>query len=289
MTTIQEVFKQFCKERHAEDKGKNHDYLQEVYASTEFFDMKFLDNIDEHAKLSNYIHTPNNSRADFPVENFSLPFQNIFVRYDEQCYVFLREYAPNIITGTFYLTECCFEEVSKGVVIEGTLNCPFTIHLSNNLPTMSRPTIVIDYSWYSMDDNSENNEDCTSDLQVVIKVCEVLDDLSHKAVAVDKPKNPNQFEYYRRKRKPKIKIPQRTIYYVLGEKNEDVTPKYKSIRAIGNLEYTYAFKVRGHWRKIDDKHYGKDRNGNYNVAGYTWVNEYTKGEGELAKRIRVIE
>ena len=38
MTTIQEVFKQFCKERHAEDKGKNYDLLQETYASTEFFD-----------------------------------------------------------------------------------------------------------------------------------------------------------------------------------------------------------------------------------------------------------
>ena len=58
---------------------------------------------------------------------------------------------------------------------------------------------------------------------------------------------------------------------------------------MGNLEYSFAFKVRGHWRHINEGTFGKDRNGNYNVKGYTWVTEYTKGEGELAKRIRVIE
>ena len=39
---VTELFKQFCKERHAEDKGKNYDKLQEVYANTELFDLSFL-------------------------------------------------------------------------------------------------------------------------------------------------------------------------------------------------------------------------------------------------------
>ena len=283
--TIQDIFKQFCKERHAEDKGKNYDLLQEVYAQTEFFDMEFLDDT-ECAELTNYVHTPNNSRADFPIENFSLPFQSIFVRYDEQCHIFLREYTPDIITGTFYIPECSFKEISKGIEMKGTLNCPFTIHLSNNYPTMSRPSIVIDYSWFSIDDNDE--EIATSDLQVIIKVCEVLNELSHKVVAVDKPVNA-YYEYYRRKRKPTLKIPQRPIYYVLGEKEKDVSAKYKYIQPTGTLEYSYAFRVRGHWRRVGDKTFGKDRNGIYNVKGYTWVTEYTKGEGELVKRIRVVE
>ena len=284
--TIQEVFKQFCKERHAEDKGRNHDLLQEIYASTEFFDMEFLDDINEQVKLSNYVHTPKNSKADFPIENFSLPFQSVFIRYDEQCHIFLREYAPDVITGTLYITECYFEEVSRGTIGEGILNCPFTIHLSN---VISRPSVVINYNWFSVDDSTGEDEDSTSDLQVIIKVCEVLDKLSHKAIAVDKPSNPNLHEYYRRKRKPTIKIPHRPISYILGDKKEDVTPKYKNIRVIGNLEYSYSFHVRGHWRRIGEKTLGKDRNGNYNMHGYTWVTEYIKGEGELAKRIRVVK
>ena len=43
MQLITEVFKQFCKERHAEDKGKNFNLLQEVYANTELFDISLYD------------------------------------------------------------------------------------------------------------------------------------------------------------------------------------------------------------------------------------------------------
>ena len=40
---IIEAFHQFCKERHAEDKGKNFNLLQEIYSKTEFFDISFLE------------------------------------------------------------------------------------------------------------------------------------------------------------------------------------------------------------------------------------------------------
>ena len=124
---------------------------------------------------------------------------------------------------------------------------------------------------------------------IVISVCKTLSELSKKSVAVDKPSNPNLCEYYRRKRKPTIKVPQRPRYYILGEKHESVSAKYKYINATGNLEYSFAFKVRGHWRHINEETLGKDRNGNYNVKGYTWVTEYSKAEGELAKRLHVVK
>lgn len=49
----------------------------------------------------------------------------------------------------------------------------------------------------------------------------------------------------------------------------------------------YAYEVMGHWRKINS--IGKDRNGNRTVTGFTWVNPYQKGTGELMKKVRIIK
>ena len=281
--TIQEVFKQFCKERHAEDKGKNHDLLQEIYASTEFFDTSLLE--AECPNLENFSHTDYLYKANFTIKEFNLPFQNSFIKVDNNQFLFIREYSPEIITGTYYFVDYQYEEPIKHRMIKGNLNCPFTIHLSGLYPS-----IVMDMDFFEKEEKYEDDNDFfAEDLMLdIIVVCDTLNNLPHKAIAVDKPTN-TFYEYYRRKRKPTIKIPQRPIYYVLGDKGQDVSAKYRYIQPKGTLEYSYAFKVRGHWRRVDDKTYGKDRNGIYNVKGYTWVTEHTKGEGELAKRIRVIK
>ena len=58
-----------------------------------------------------------------------------------------------------------------------------------------------------------------------------------------------------------------------------------------NFEYSYRFEVRGHWRKLPEGSMGKDRNGEYSIEGYTWVNEYEKGSKDLPllKKTRIIE
>ena len=101
--TIQEVFKQFCKERHTEDKGKNHDLLQEIYASTEFFDTTLYEFTG--VPLINFMHKDNTYMVNFPIKDFALPFQNVFVRISDTNFLFIREYAPNTITGTLYTTD----------------------------------------------------------------------------------------------------------------------------------------------------------------------------------------
>lgn len=57
-------------------------------------------------------------------------------------------------------------------------------------------------------------------------------------------------------------------------------PKYKIM---------HSFPVRGHWRRLKspDK-VGKDRRGNYNQFGFTWVKECIKGSGVLVKRPYVV-
>lgn len=55
-----------------------------------------------------------------------------------------------------------------------------------------------------------------------------------------------------------------------------------------NLDFTHRFEVRGHWRKVDG--IGKDRQGNYNVKGFTWVVPFVKGPEEkpLVKKTRLL-
>ena len=268
--TVKEIFSQFCKERHIEDKGRNYDLLQEVYANTEFFDTTLYKLVNVPVQQLPFID--DDYRSFFLVEHLSLPFQNNFVKItDNQC-IFLREYAPNILIGTLY---------TVNFLGNNSLNMTFTIRVGEDTAHL-----LLDNFPYPLSNLNQLMNDAST---YIASVCLTLNELSKKAVAVDKPSNPNHCEYYRRKRKPTIKVPQRPIYYILGNKDENVEPKYKSIRTTGTLEYSYCFRVRGHWRRVNEGTLGKDRNGNYNVKGYTWVTEYTKGEGELAKRIRVIE
>lgn len=51
----------------------------------------------------------------------------------------------------------------------------------------------------------------------------------------------------------------------------------------------YAYEVMGHWRKVDNKTIGKDREGKREVHGYTWVVPHTRGEGELFKKTRILK
>lgn len=273
---IKEAFKKFTEERHAEDKGRNHDLLQEVYASTEFFDMSLYN--FEGAVLHGFSLVLDEYVGTYTVEDLSLPFQNTWIKLKENIFMFLREYSPEIITGTMYTTNYMCE-VPEYANVTGTLNIPFTIRLRNRTISSDLDVPLIKEHVPVLLENT---------FQVAIQVGEVLNNLSKKQVAVDVPTG-TKHEYFRRKRKPTIKVPQRPIYYVLGDKKEDVTKKYNSIHSMGKLEYTNSFHVRGHWRTINEKSLGKDRNGNYGVHGYTWVTDYIKGEGELTKRLRVVK
>lgn len=56
-----------------------------------------------------------------------------------------------------------------------------------------------------------------------------------------------------------------------------------------DVDWSHRWEVRGHWRSIGAK-VGKDRNGSYNVKGFTWVNSHIRGpdDKELIKKTRVV-
>lgn len=297
---VTEIFKQFCNERYKEanlKKYKGYDYnsMQQIYASTEFFDVSLYSWKKENTR---YYDLENNGYTYLcytkDLEDFSLPFQNNFIKYKDDTYIFLREFSPNIITGTVYYTSFKFEGFC--------LNCPFSIELGETHDNESVIELKNMQDIYFLLKQRVQKELLQETLEefaknffhIMLETCIIFKTLNKKAVVTDnyntKSTGKQYADYYRLKGKPTIKVPSRPIYYVIGNKEEkDNENKVKRIKSRGYTEFTYAFHVRGHWRRIAEKSYGKDRNGNYNTLGYTWVNEYIKGEGELTKRLRVIK
>jgi hypothetical protein len=55
------------------------------------------------------------------------------------------------------------------------------------------------------------------------------------------------------------------------------------------IDWSHRWEVRGHWREISGL--GKDREGNYNVKGFTWVSNHVKGPdtAPLIKKTYVVD
>lgn len=111
-----DLFKQFCKERHAEDKGRNFDMLQEIYAKTELFDLSFLSKeAPDLAPFWNGDHTYTENNfidevhfTDDTFKSITLPFESQFIKVGkaggtDDVFMFIREFSPNMLTGTLYI------------------------------------------------------------------------------------------------------------------------------------------------------------------------------------------
>jgi hypothetical protein len=74
----------------------------------------------------------------------------------------------------------------------------------------------------------------------------------------------------------------KTVVRVVPKKNFD--PSIYSSK----IDWSHRWEVMGHWRKIDG--IGKDREGNYNTRGFTWIIPHVRGpeDKKIVKKIRVI-
>lgn len=281
---IKDLFKQFCKDRHAEDKGRNFDTLQEVYAKTELFDLSFLDHVTGNLQFQGDVE--NNDTWVLYLDEFkniSLPFEVQFAKLPDSSgssTIFLREYAPNIITGAIeYKADA------------GSLNSPFTIRTETGKFLMQLDSLInlletLEVQGYEQTLINSFLQDMLEN--IVAKVWYALHRLTNLpkySVVTDTPKHS---DYYTRKHGSTIKLC-KPIYYILDKNEEKEKRNYKRIKPVGHLAFDHSFKVIGHWRKISPHTYGKNRNGEYIVTGMTWVKEHTRGEGDLIKKIRVVK
>ena len=283
---IKEVFKQFQTDRHAEDKGRNFNLLQTVYSETELFSLTKLQlpmlKYSMQEKLLSF------SVTDSILDNISLPFANVFTHIEDKqysvknslitssTYMFLREYSPEYITGTVYVID----------EFNSRRNMPFTISLNKNTITISN----IDYNGASDTGTNYPIPFYTKEavMSIIINTVTALSSLQDKKVLVEQQPTKQKMEYFRRKGEPVIKVPAKYTYYVLGKNDSDSEKKLRQSHKC-NLVCTHAFRVRGHWRRIDSNSVGKDRDGNRIIKGYTWVLEYMKNPTEeLVQKVRTL-
>ncbi len=287
-SNVAEVFKEFCKERHAEDKGRNYNKLQEVYANTELFDLTFCPSWND-LKLSKQkpYYKGNTLGNDFIAYSDSLidlclPFTSTFNKIKEYkdfenheiiSNIFIREYSPIVITGTVFTIN-----LTTGT----TMNCPFTVHTDIG-------KIIINLVQEREAERTFGlpfmKNVGTGILGLISATLEIITNLPKHSVASDKP---TKAEYYPRRNADTIKVI-RPIYYVMDKSEEKKPNQLKLIKPIGHLEFSHAFKVRCHYRRINENSLGLNRNGERIVKGYTFVKEYIKGEGELVKKIRILK
>lgn len=108
---------------------------------------------------------------------------------------------------------------------------------------------------------------------IVVLLCEWLRMINEGMMAIEEtdevlmmPRGDGR----KHKRKPH---PIRRIVRIVPKamRKRDVRP----ITAGGVLDWSHRWEVRGHWRHV--RGLGKDRAGDYIVAGYTWVKDFVKG------------
>lgn len=286
---ITDAFKQFCKERHAEDKKKNYDTLQEIYANTELFNMSFVGKTDSSLLAFKQVNREVEGYSTVVFEEFKdicLPFANNFIQTDREgtSFLYIREFAPTVLTGTCYYMD------NKNNSY--TLNIPFNINTENGCIHI-KADILEQYMKFVIRKTELSDEEKELSvnllkliLGVIYNCLEVFKRLPKYSVASDKA---NKTEYYPRKQAPTIKVTGRPIYYVLGKEEEKYPKQYKKIKPVGTLSFDHSFSVRGHWRRVAEGTIGKNRNGEYTVEGFTWVKEHVRGEGELLRKLRVIK
>lgn len=217
-------------------------------------------------------------RYIIPQEVPALPFESCLVKTCQaedrtSTFVHIMEYSPTQIVGSIII------RTGMGLAISAFTLDAETLELE--LKPVKEATSGSMAKYY----NGMLQQIKTVAYLEISKVLSVFNTMSKHATLVDTIPKTEYINYKVGKERKKKVIKNRPIYYIL---DRDTYSKgtYK-IDPISKLEYSYAFKVRGHWRRIQQGSLGKDRNGVYNTQGYTWVVDYIKGEGELVKRTRV--
>lgn len=263
-----------------------YDKALKVFSEMELFDFSFLCN--KQIEAINVIkfnkEYENIYYIDTSFKNFSLPFKYCYAKVGDDSSIVIGEQSnnPNVYNISVIFNIETFNVAIPFIYVnEQDFLYIKTKDFENYLSIMKEH--------YTINKDDENTMLCDLFTYLNNFGLSTFNTLQEHHIITDIPEHEKP-EYYAFKDKSKatIKVTNRPIYYVL-DKKEDVEIQKKKIKSRGKLEFTHAFKVRGHWRKIDDKSIGKDRSGDYNVQGYTWVIDHIRGEGELVKRVRIVK
>ena len=321
---VSDFFKNFQKVTITNAKKSEKDSLITDFSKTELFDIVNVTN--EPIEYDIDSHDDNSYIGELPLKFFSLPFENCFVKVSETkgtsknkvaseyACLFIKEDAPNLLSGiidfkfveneknlfiekllfsimlednksTYYLNKKKYDKIMEKIenIIKGYINKLEVKFKNANDEKINEIKDLYNSEVFKLRENDINYLAYVV-INSLVKTQRVFEKLSKCEILVD---NAIGNEYYRIKGQATKKVTNRPIYYVLDK--ETYTKKAYTINPITKLEYSHAFRVRGHWRRINEKSIGKDRTGNYHIEGFTWVIDHMRGEGELVKRARIIK
>lgn len=123
--------------------------------------------------------------------------------------------------------------------------------------------------------------------EVALSVVKIFETLNHKSWTVISNETPVKVKARTGRNLTKYKYKPSTIVYVSSKQKFCTRHPELSHRIINKPNY--AYEVRGHWRRLQYHQIGKDRDGARGVKGFTWVIPFTKGEGEVMKKVRIVK
>lgn len=286
-----ELFKEFTESVLLEHKNnkKMYDECIDIYSKTQFFDLSnvnleaIIEKLNDNEQKCELL---DKSKTQITYNNLTmnLPFESLFIK-NNFFNIFIREFNQTTITG------CYIRSIKDNYIYKQ----PFTItYLFNQM--------IINFDTNNLLSNihqifKEKTHGVYIDFLICMKhdiyaIIKVFEKLNKKTILIDEPMQ-NKATYYRYKDKSKgsLKVNTRPIYIVLDADKKAKKIKYDNISRQGILRRDFSFPVIGHWRKLtDNRHLGKDRQGNYNIQGYTWVNAFIKGNKEksLIRKERIV-
>jgi len=133
---------------------------------------------------------------------------------------------------------------------------------------------------FLIDSNDEKNIIGTFKCMVKFLVGE----LNKKTVKKGSIKTNERLKFKNRNGEKVIRKIKNVIYIGGSAKSNRETERFFEV------DWSYRWEVRGHWRELKPTSIGKDRDGNYNVVGHTWVSDFVKGPEDkpLMKKTRVV-
>jgi hypothetical protein len=124
-------------------------------------------------------------------------------------------------------------------------------------------------------------------IESALSVIRILETINHKSWTVVSNDTPVKVKTRVGRKLTKYKYKPSTVIYVSTKQKFCARHPELSHRIINKPNY--AYEVRGHWRRLQYHQIGKDREGLRGVKGFTWVTPFTKGEGEVMKKVRIVK
>ena len=260
-----------------------------AWKDAELFDFSAVaDSVDASTGIFTPVHTigENIHIIDFNRYEYILdmPFSKCFIKISPSDYIFLQEESAGVYSGSYIAVK----EFSKYSVFI-LLTIPFSIisWTAADPDERDEATTYLGVPARSLAMKGIQPDNILSDLSaILLKIQSIFKDMNKFCYAKDD--NPSfKKRFIKCSKSNKVLLQPRPMYIVLGENSQATRARLQ--KEFPTYKLMHSFPVRGHWRRLSDaRKYGKDRQGNYNQPGFTWVKECIKGTGELVRRARVV-